>query len=98
MWSVEVGGRVHSKNRLVSSIAQSYGAAKIAFLSVLPVNILRGVARRLLGPHDTLPCVLIEQSLTLIQQSGNAHNTLIKQSALEHNLDFESKILSIIGN
>ena len=25
----------------------------------LPINILTGVARRLLGPHDTLPCVLI---------------------------------------
>ena len=25
----------------------------------LPVNILTGVARRLLGPHDTIPCVLI---------------------------------------
>ena len=25
----------------------------------LPVNILTGVARRLLGPHDTLPCVLM---------------------------------------
>ena len=25
----------------------------------LPVNILTGVACRLLGPHDTLPCVLI---------------------------------------
>ena len=25
----------------------------------LPVNILTGVVRRLLGPHDTLPCVLI---------------------------------------
>ena len=25
----------------------------------LPVNILTGVAHRLLGPHDTLPCVLI---------------------------------------
>ena len=24
----------------------------------LPVNILTGVTRRLLGPHDTLPCVL----------------------------------------
>ena len=29
------------------------------FVFVLPVNILTGVARRLLGPHDTLPCVLI---------------------------------------
>ena len=25
----------------------------------LPVNILTGVTRRLLGPYDTLPCVLI---------------------------------------
>ena len=25
----------------------------------LPVNILTGVTRQLLGPHDTLPCVLI---------------------------------------
>ena len=25
----------------------------------LPVNILTGVTCRLLGPHDTLPCVLI---------------------------------------
>ena len=29
----------------------------------LPVNILTGVTRRLLGPHDTLPCVLITQSI-----------------------------------
>ena len=27
----------------------------------LPVNILMGVTRRLLGPHDTLPCVLIQR-------------------------------------
>jgi len=26
---------------------------------VLPVNILMGVAYQLLGPHNTLPCVLI---------------------------------------
>ena len=26
----------------------------------LPVNILTGVARQILGPHDTLPCVLIQ--------------------------------------
>ena len=31
---------------------------------VLPVNILTGVARRLLGPHDTLPCVLIIRNST----------------------------------
>ena len=27
----------------------------------LPVNILTGVARQFLGPHDTLPCVLMMQ-------------------------------------
>ena len=27
---------------------------------VLPVNVLTGVVRQLLGPHDTLPCVLIK--------------------------------------
>ena len=31
----------------------------------LPVNILTGVVRRLLGPHDTLPCVLILYGLVL---------------------------------
>ena len=39
--------------------AQSYGGAKIAPVFALPVNILMGVARRLLGPHNTLPYVLI---------------------------------------
>ena len=38
--------------------AQSYGGAKICIF-FLPVNILTGVTRRLLGPHDTLPCVLM---------------------------------------
>ena len=53
IWSTEVGGSVHSKNRLVSPCRQHRGA-KIAFSFVFPVNILTGVARRLLGPHDTL--------------------------------------------
>ena len=30
-------------------------------VSFLPVNIFTGVARRLLGPHDSLPCVLIPE-------------------------------------
>ena len=29
----------------------------------LPVNILTGVTRQLLGPHDTLPCVLIDEGV-----------------------------------
>ena len=37
--------------------AQSYGGAKIAFSFFL--SIYSRVTRRLLGPHDTLPCVLI---------------------------------------
>ena len=28
---------------------------------VLPVNILTGVVHRLLGPYDTLPCVLMDE-------------------------------------
>ena len=38
---------------------------------VLPVNILTGVARRLLGPHDTLPCVLI-----WVFEDGENHPTI----------------------
>ena len=33
---------------------------------VLPVNILMVVVCRLLGPHDTLPCVLITSLIKLI--------------------------------
>ena len=57
MWSTEVGGIVHSKNRLVSSRQhRATEVRKLRFL--LPV---KDVARRgfLIGPHDTLPCVLI---------------------------------------
>jgi len=32
---------------------------------VLPVSILTGVARRLLGPHDTLLCVLIQTNVNI---------------------------------
>ena len=58
MWSAGVGGSVHSKNRLVSS--RQHRATELQKLHFfLPVNILTGVTRRLLGPHATLPCVLI---------------------------------------
>ena len=40
---------------------------------VLPVNILTGVARQLLGPHDTLPCVLITG---VARQLLGPHDTL----------------------
>ena len=36
MWSAEVGGRVHSKNRLVS--LRQHGNAKIAFLFFLSIS------------------------------------------------------------
>ena len=35
---------------------------------VLPVNILTGVAHRLLGPHDTLPCVLIDNKKNYVSK------------------------------
>ena len=58
MWSAEVGGRAHSKNRLVSS--RQHRATEVRKLHfLLPVNILTGVALWLLGPHVTIPCVLI---------------------------------------
>ena len=63
MWSAEGGGSVHSKNRLVSS--RQHRATEVRKLRFLPVNILTGVTRRLLGPHDTLPCVLMYVCLFL---------------------------------
>ena len=64
MWSAEGGGSVHRKNRLVSSRHLFHqGSTELRrcenCVFFLPVNILTGVTRRLLGPHDTLPCVLI---------------------------------------
>ena len=57
-WSTEVGGRVHSKNHPVSS--RQHRATEVRKLCfVLPVKKLTGVACWLLGPHDTLPCVLL---------------------------------------
>ena len=55
MWSTEV---VHSKSRLVSSRQhKAMEVRKLCFLS--SCQYTHGVVRRLLGPHDTLPCVLI---------------------------------------
>ena len=59
MWSAEGGGSVHSKNRLVSSRHhRATEVRKLRFLS--SCQYTHGVACRLLGPHDTLPCVLIK--------------------------------------
>ena len=42
----------------------------------LPVNILTGVTRWLLGPHDTLPCVLIYlKFLKSCEDFNNSSNT-----------------------
>ena len=58
MWSAEGGGSVHSKIRVVSSSQhRATEVRKLRFLS--SCQYTHGVARRLLGPHDTLPCVLI---------------------------------------
>ena len=63
-WCTEVGGRVHSKNRLVS-IRQHRATEVQKLCFLLPVNILTGVARQLLGPHNTLLCVLMWPSKRL---------------------------------
>ena len=58
MWSTEVGGNVHSKICLVSS--RKHRATEVRKLrSLSSCQYTHGVARRLLGPHKTLPCVLI---------------------------------------
>ena len=58
MWSTEVGGNLHSKICLVSSRQhRATEVRKLRFVS--SCQYTHGVARRLLGPHDTLPCVLI---------------------------------------
>ena len=58
MWSAEGGGSVHSKNRLVSSRQhRATEVRKLRFLS--SCQYTTGVAHQLLGPHDTLPCVLM---------------------------------------
>ena len=63
MWSTEVGGNVHSKFCLVSSRQhRATEVRKLRFLS--SCQYTHGVARRLLGPHDTLPCVLIPTNLS----------------------------------
>ena len=68
MSSAEGGGNVHSKNRLVSSRHhRATEVRKFRFLSSCQYTH-GGVARRLLGPHDTLPCVLIQTSMMHCQQ------------------------------
>ena len=58
MWSTEVGGNVHSKICVVSSRQhRATEVRKLCFLS--SCQYTHGVARWLLGPHDTLPCVLM---------------------------------------
>ena len=46
----------------------------------LPVNILTGVACRLLGPHDTLPCVLImtNSCANMMNSIAKAANSIAK--------------------
>ena len=58
MWSAEGGGNLHSKICLVSSRQhRATEVRKLRFLS--SCQYTHGVARWLLGPHDTLPCVLM---------------------------------------
>ena len=69
MWGTDGRGHLHSKNHPVL-----YQHHEVTYcirenrIIVLPVNILTGVAHQLLGPHDTLPCVLIYMSTTTVIQ------------------------------
>ena len=65
MWSAEGGGNLHSKMCLVSLRQhRAMEVRKLRFLS--SCQYTHGVARRLLGPHDTLPCVLMYSSMNKI--------------------------------
>ena len=83
MWSAEGGGNVHSKICLVSSRQhRATEMRKLRFVS--SCQYTHGVARRLLGPHDTLPCVLITIYKQILILPKNGRNdgicTLIQQN------------------
>ena len=87
MWSTEVGGNVYSKICLVSSRQhRATEVRKLRFLS--SCQYTHGVARRLLGLHDTLPCVLI---LHKEQNSSYEHmdHKKKKESTLFHSCSKE---------
>ena len=66
MWSTEVGGNVHSKICLVSSRQhRATEVRKLRFLS--SCQYTHGVARRLLGPHDTCVVCLDSHELPLLK-------------------------------
>ena len=58
MWSTEVGGMSIAK-----IVVFHQGSTELRrcenYVFLLPVNILTRVAHRILGLHDTLPCILI---------------------------------------
>ena len=75
MWSAEGGGNLHSKICLVSSRQhRATEVRKLRFFS--SCQYTHGVARRLLGPHDTLPCVLIEKSVKYSNRTLTKCNTI----------------------
>ena len=61
MWCTDGGGKHHSKNHPISTSSTKLRMHKNCIF-VLPINIPMGVARWLLWPHDTLPCVLISKN------------------------------------
>ena len=78
MWSTEVGGNVHSKICLVSSRQhRATEVRKLHFLS--SCQYTHGVARRLLGPHDTLPCVLISRESNIAYVSSKVFISVTKR-------------------
>ena len=83
MWSTEVGGNVHSKICLVSSRQhRATEVRKLHFLS--SCQYTHGVARRLLGPHDTLPCVLM--NYISLEREFNKHSKTLNRKVLWQSL------------
>ena len=77
MWSTEVGGNVHSKLCLVSSRQhRATEVRKLRFLS--SCQYTHGVARRLLGPHDTTVCLDIYDCAHVAAKATRVLNMLCR--------------------
>jgi len=90
MWGTDSGRHLHSKIVRFCTSSTKLCMPENCII-VLPVNILMGVARRLLGLHNTLPCFLMQMScngwhVVNRQQFSNA------SFLHEHSLSEESKV------
>ena len=66
------------------------------YIIILPVDILTGVARQLLGPHDTLLCVLIQQLHEYL--SPKMYNDIMSDTRLDRMFHYFELFLDFLWN